>query len=226
LCGRGASASSAASTCASDCCLPYHRAIVATAAGAGLRWGEAAGLRADALDVDGARFSVIRTVVEVGGHTTFKAYPKSRAGRRTIPLPGWLAPIIRAHLAEWPTDDSGPIFANEVGGPLRRTLFRTRIWRPSLVRAGMLGAVVQLGHREWNAQWTDTAGVKHSERLRSEAAAVNHVVRHQQRVMGHERSSTTLDLYTRRTDNSERILQALDELPPTSRKDDEKADQQ
>jgi integrase len=249
----GASASSAASTCASDCCLPYHRAIVATAAGAGLRWGEAAGLRADALDVDGARFSVIRTVVEVGGDTTFKVYPKSRAGRRTIPLPGWLAPIIRAHLAEWPTDDSGPIFANEVGGPLRRTLFRTRIWRPSLVRAGMLGAVVQLGHREWNAQWTDTAGVKHSERLRSEAAAVNHVVRHQagglrfhelrhsyatwlvddgvppnmvQRVMGHERSSTTLDLYTRRTDNSERILQALDELPPTSRKDDEKADQQ
>jgi hypothetical protein len=30
-----------------------------------------------------------------------------------------------------------------------------------------------------------------------------------QRVMGHERSSTTLDLYTRRTDNGDRILQAL-----------------
>ena len=30
-----------------------------------------------------------------------------------------------------------------------------------------------------------------------------------QRVMGHERSSTTIDLYTRRTDNSDRILQAL-----------------
>ena len=32
-----------------------------------------------------------------------------------------------------------------------------------------------------------------------------------QRVMGHERSSTTLDLYTRRTDNSDRILRALDD---------------
>lgn len=32
-----------------------------------------------------------------------------------------------------------------------------------------------------------------------------------QRVLGHERSSTTLDLYTRRTDNSERILQTLDD---------------
>jgi hypothetical protein len=31
-----------------------------------------------------------------------------------------------------------------------------------------------------------------------------------QKVMGHERSSTTLDLYTRRTDNHDRILQALD----------------
>jgi hypothetical protein len=30
-----------------------------------------------------------------------------------------------------------------------------------------------------------------------------------QRVMGHERSSTTLDLYTRRTNNAERILRAL-----------------
>lgn len=32
-----------------------------------------------------------------------------------------------------------------------------------------------------------------------------------QRVMGHERSSTTLDLYTRRTDDHGRILQALDD---------------
>jgi hypothetical protein len=32
-----------------------------------------------------------------------------------------------------------------------------------------------------------------------------------QRVMGHERSATTLDLYTRRTDNSGRILQALND---------------
>ena len=32
-----------------------------------------------------------------------------------------------------------------------------------------------------------------------------------QRVMGHERSSTPLDLYTRRTDNGARILEALDD---------------
>src|ERR1700754_3241400 len=111
---------------------PRHRGIVAVAAGAGLRWGEAAGLRLDAVDLQAARLLVIRTVVEVGGHTSFKPFPKSAAGRRTIPLPGWLVPIIRTHLALWPTEDNAPIFANEVGAPLRRTLFRTRIWRPAL----------------------------------------------------------------------------------------------
>jgi hypothetical protein len=34
-----------------------------------------------------------------------------------------------------------------------------------------------------------------------------------QRIMGHERSLTTLDLYTRRTDNSDRILRALNDGP-------------
>jgi integrase len=214
-----------------------HRGIVATAGGAGLRWGEAAGLRADALDLDNARLSVIRTVVEVAGHTSFKPFPKSAAGRRTIPLPGWLVVIIREHQDRWPTDASSPVFANEVGGALRRTLFRSRIWRPSLVRAGLLGAVVAV-KSGFEAQWTDESGAKQVARLKTQAAAVQHVSRRQaggmrfhdlrhsyatwlvddgvpvnmvQRVMSHERSLTTLDLYTRRTDNSDRILQALND---------------
>jgi integrase len=206
------------------------------AAGAGLRWGEAVGLRADALDLAGARLFVIRTIIEISGNTSFKPYPKSVAGRRTVPLPLWLVDIIREHIRRWPSASNQPIFANEVGAPLRRTLFRSRIWRPSLVRAGMLGAVVELGRRDWEAQWTDADGHKHTERLPTEAQAVHHVSRHQagglrfhdlrhsyatwlvddgvppnmvQRVMGHERSTTTLDLYTRRTDNEDRIREAL-----------------
>jgi integrase len=214
-----------------------YRGVVATAAGAGLRWGEVAGLRADALDLDGARLSVIRTVTEVGGHTVFKPFPKSAASRRTVPLPSWLVPIIREHRGRWPTASDEPVFTNEVGAPLRRTLFRSRIWRPSLVRAGLLGEVVPVtGGLE--ARWTDEAGASHTERHRTYAQAVQHVAGHQagglrfhdlrhsyatwlvddgvppnmvQRVMGHERSSTTLDLYTRRTHNSSRILGALND---------------
>jgi integrase len=216
---------------------PRHRAIVATAAGTGLRWGEAAGLRPDALDLRAGRLAVIRTVIEVGGNTTFKPFPKSRAGRRTIPLPSWLPPIIRNHLDRWPGPASAPVFANEVGAPLRRTIFRSRIWRPSLVRAGLLGAVV--AHDDgFEARWADEQGDDHNAQFRSHAGAVAHVARHQagglrfhdlrhsyatwlvddgvppnmvQRVMGHERSATTLDLYTRRTDNSDRILRALED---------------
>ena len=36
-----------------------------------------------------------------------------------------------------------------------------------------------------------------------------------QRVLGHERSTSTLDLYTRRTDNSSRILDALTDADGT-----------
>jgi integrase len=226
-----------------------YRGVVATAAGAGLRWGEVIGLRADAMDLDRARLSVIRTVTEVAGRTQFKPFPKSAAGRRTVPLPTWAVPIIREHRTRWPSASDEPIFANEVGAPLRRTLFRARIWRPSLVRAGLLGDVVAIGPRHWEARWTDADGRAHTERHPTAAQAVQHVARHQagglrfhdlrhsyatwlvddgvppnmvQRVLGHERSTTTLDLYTRRTDNSSRILDALND--PDGAPDDEDPD--
>ncbi len=172
-----------------------YRAIVATAAGAGLRWGEAAGLRFDALDLDNRTLRVIRTVVEVGGHTSFKPYPKSGAGRREVPLPTWLVSIIRCHLDQFPTPAAAPVFANSVDKPLRRSLFRSRVWKPALHRAGLPPLLRFHDLRHSYATWLVDDGVP-----------VNMV----QRVMGHERSSTTLDLYTRRTNNHDRILDALD----------------
>ncbi|MGH4010337.1 MAG: tyrosine-type recombinase/integrase [Pseudonocardiaceae bacterium] len=215
-----------------------YRAIIATAAATGLRWGEAAGLRLDALDLKRARLSVIRTVIEVGGHTSFKPYPKSSAGRRTVPLPDWLMPIIRKHLDQYPSPANAPIYANAVGKPLRRTLFRSRVWRPLLVKAGMLGALTVINDNTVRASWTDNTGATLAKEFTTEREAVLHIakscagglrfhdLRHSyatwlvddgvpvnmvQRVMGHERSSTTLDLYTRRTNDHDRILRALDD---------------
>jgi integrase len=86
------------------------------------------------------------------------------------------------------------------------------------------------------ASWTDKLGERHREAHPTEAKAVQavakraagglkfHDLRHSyatwlvddgvpvnlvQRALGHERSSTTLDLYTRRTDGGDRILEAL-----------------
>ena len=213
-----------------------YRGLVAVAGGAGLRWGEAAGLYADAVDLDASRLRVIRTVVEVAGHTQFKGYPKSTAGRRTIPLPGWLVEILRAHVELYGYGEADLLFANGVGGTHRRTLFRARQWRPSLVRAGLLGSLTQ-NATQWVGTWTDVdasdirsdARPKTSPSVRSpdsrpaDCAITTYGTRSDlagrrwvppnmvQRLMGHERASTTLDLYTRRTDDAYRILRALDD---------------
>jgi integrase len=212
-----------------------HRAMIATAAGAGLRWGEVAGLMDDALDLDAGTLRVIRTVVEVAGHRSFKPFPKSAAGRREVPLPPWARRLIGEHIERWPTPPTSPVFANEIDGPLGRTAFRARVWRPSLVRAGMIGDV-RRADDGFVGTWTDRDGVKDEITTRTEYQAVMEVARRHygglrfhdlrhsyatwlvddgvppnmvQRVMGHERASTTLDLYTRRTANTDRILAAL-----------------
>lgn len=171
-----------------------YRAIIATAAGTGLRWGEAAGLCLDALDLVTGHLRVIRTVIEVSGHTAFKPYPKSAAGRRTIPLPPWLIEIIAHHTATYAPGVEQLVFPNTVGKPLRRTLFRARVWKPTLTRAGLNPTLRFHDLRHSYATWLVDDGVP-----------VNMV----QRVMGHERSATTLDLYTRRSDGEDRILRAL-----------------
>lgn len=217
-----------------------YRALVATAGGTGMRWGELVGLCTDALDLDAGTVRVIRTVVEVAGHTSFKPFPKSRAGRRTVPLPSWVVTALREHLAAYPAEDGGLIFSNEAGGALRRTLFRSRIWRPALVRAGLLGEVRRDGER-FEAIWTDESGNKHAEQFRTEAQAVTQVTRNQtggfrfhdlrhsygtwladdgipvnkvQKVMGHENVTTTLQLYVRKTEDPSAILNALDDDDP------------
>jgi integrase len=174
-----------------------YRALIATAAGTGLRWGEVAGLCLDAVDLAAGRLYVIRTVVEVSGHTAFKPYPKSAAGRRTIPLPRWLTEIIANHLASYALGVEQLVFPNTVVAPLRRTLFRARVWKPTLLRAGLDSTLRFHDLRHSYATWLVDDGVP-----------VNVV----QRVMGHERSSTTLDLYTRRSDGEDRILRALGAL--------------
>ncbi len=102
------------------------RALVALAGGTGLRWGECVGLRWDAVDLDAAIVQVVRVAVEVAGTVTAKPFPKSKAGRRTVPLPPFVVEQLRSHAAEYEPGRLGEVFTNQAGGPMRRTLFRTR----------------------------------------------------------------------------------------------------
>ena len=196
--------------------------VVALAGGAGLRWGECVGVRLDALDLDAGWVHVRRVAVEVRGHVTSKPYPKSKAGWRDVPLPAFAIVALREHIKTYPPSSTREIFTNQAGGPLRRTLFRSRVWRPALVRAGQLGKVVQEDEDQWRAIWTDDLGLERSQLASTERRAVADVSRHAdggltahqlrhsygtwlvsdgvrindvQRLMGHEKASTTLDLY-------------------------------
>lgn len=116
-----------------------------------------------------------RTIIEVSGHTSFKPFPKSAAGRRTVPLPPWLVEIIKEHRKAYPLGENGLIFPNAVGKPLRRALFRSRVWRPALVRAGMLGAVTVVDGNTVRADWVDATGATLTMELLTEREAVLHV---------------------------------------------------
>ncbi|MEV0570645.1 tyrosine-type recombinase/integrase [Dactylosporangium sp. NPDC050588] len=205
--------------------VPNYRALVALAAGTGLRWGEAAGLAWGAVDLDAARVRVVQVVIESGGVRSIKPYPKSRAGVRSIPLPAFLVEELtqlRKSL-DAPPRPTALLFTSRSGQPLLRSTFRRQVWRPALVRAGLLGSVAERPPRGWLASWPDAAGLEHTREFDGEREAVEHVVAHAagglhfhdlrhsyatwlvsdnvpvnivRAVMGHESTSTTLNLYT------------------------------
>jgi integrase len=113
-----------------------YRAVVATAAGAGLRWGECAGLRRRSIDLLRRELHVVEVAVEVAGRVSFKLYPKSKASRRMVPLPDFVIEALAEHLAWFPAELDELVFRNERGGPLRRANFRQRVWLPALARSG------------------------------------------------------------------------------------------
>jgi integrase len=100
---------------------------------------------------------VASVAVETAEVVTIRPYPKTRAGRRTVPLPPFVVDALRSHA---PNEDSrhGLVFPSRATGPMRRSNFRRRVWLPSLVRAGLLGDVQELGPERFRATWPTRAG--------------------------------------------------------------------
>jgi integrase len=216
-----------------------HRALVCTPAGAGLRWGECAGLPWGAVDLDKAQLWVTQVAVETSSTVTIRAYPKSRAGVRMVPLPPFLVAALRERQA-LTVPDGKPhpralVFGTRNGTPLRRSNFRRQIWRPALVRAGLLGKVIEVAPERWQAVWPDDEGAERSAEFASEREATAHMALHAagglrfhdlrhsyatwlvtagtpindvQAAMGHEQASTTLNRYTHRQDDYDRRILA------------------
>jgi integrase len=116
---------------------PRYRALVLVGAYGGLRIGELAGLRRGRVDLLRGTVQVAEIVVEVQG-VLHIGPPKTRASRRTVGLPRFVAEELSVHMAE-PGDPEAFVFTAPQGGPLRVTAFRARVWRPATRAAGLDG---------------------------------------------------------------------------------------
>jgi integrase len=115
-----------------------YKAMVLVGAYAGLRWGEAAGLTRASIGVLTSRITIASTAVEVRGHVTLGHEPKTSRSKRTIPVARSVIRRLEEHLANYvgPEPDA-LVFMAPQGGPLARSLFSRRVWRPAVTRAGI-----------------------------------------------------------------------------------------
>lgn len=140
---------------------PY-RAIIAASAALGLRQGEALALAEEDFDFDALKVTIRRQVLYSGGKHVFKLPKEDKT--RVVPLSKGLAAIIKAWIkANPPTpyelpwmDDAGKITATPHvcrllfrwqgthprthGQHIRASQYSDSIWKPSLMRAGIMDA--------------------------------------------------------------------------------------
>jgi len=116
-----------------------YRALVMLGAGTGLRQGEAFGLTVDRVDFPRRKLIVDRQIVLVPGGAPSFGPPKTKASRRTVPLPDVVLEALVAHVAAFlpkPPPGDHLFFTNEAGQPIRRTRF-SAVWRPAVAAAGL-----------------------------------------------------------------------------------------
>lgn len=104
----------------------------------GLRWGEAAALQWEDVDLNRGTLTVRRSVTEVKGKHVV-GEPKTARGRRQIAMPSIAIQALREHRKQMLAEGHpGPwVFCDQEGGLLRLPNFRRRVLFPLLDRAGL-----------------------------------------------------------------------------------------
>lgn len=107
---------------------------------AGMRQGEVLALHWPEVDLEGGAVTVLQSLEEARGGFRLKP-PKTRAGRRRIPLaPSTVAALTRhkaAMKAERHNTRTGPVFVAPGGGWVTKSRFLCSSFRPALARAGL-----------------------------------------------------------------------------------------
>jgi integrase len=96
-----------------------YRALVYTAAYAGLRLGECLALTRERVDLVHRTIVVLEQAQRVNGSGRVVMAPKSEAGRRTVAIPKTLADILSDHLARFVgTEPTALLFTGDKGAPV------------------------------------------------------------------------------------------------------------
>ena len=118
----------------------YRALILVTTFGC-LRWGEVVALQRADLDMTAGTVRVRHAFGEVRGQGLVLGPPKSRAGRRTVSIPGVVLPAIRTHLDAYvdPAEDAF-LFTGENGRPIWRGNFNKLVkWSEAVQGIGAAG---------------------------------------------------------------------------------------
>lgn len=99
-----------------------------------MRFGELTGLNVEDVDLKARRIRVLRSITQVGGRLV-EGNPKSSAGRRAIPIPERVIPILRTRLAGRRPGE--PAIASPLGSRLGLENWKRSVkWRQAIVEIG------------------------------------------------------------------------------------------
>ena len=128
----------------------FNLCVVSLAAFCGLRWGEIVGLTLDNILFEER---VIRVRHSLTAEDVLKG-PKTRAGKRDVPMPDHIAKM----LSEWAAhhyidNDRRLFFRAKLGGKLCSGWFHKAHWHPLLIRAGIKEKYHFHALRHFAASW-------------------------------------------------------------------------
>lgn len=182
---------------------PPFGLLVELLAYGGLRIGEAFALRRRSLDELHKRLMIEESLSETGGRLTFG--PTKTHQARAIALPDFLVDDLLRHLSNLKAPEADALlFTGRTGRPLHYNAFRTSIWDPAALQAG-LDKVTPHALRATCATWVaDSAGVLEAAKR-----------------LGHARTSVTTRHYARPVEGRDRdVADRLSAMRPTTAPDE------
>lgn len=170
---------------------PRYKMLVIFLSLTGLRFGEAAALRVESIDLERRLISIEQTVTEVKGVIAFG--PPKNHERRTVAYPAILDEGLRAIVSTRPAGSL--IFTSAEGHPLRHVSWRRRYWHPaiSVVNTARHAAADAAGVEARPFPKVTPHDLRHTAASLSvrEGASVVAV----QRMLGHADAKMTLNTY-------------------------------